>query len=343
MKGRAVFMLVTALVLAGFAVFLTRDWLQKQVQPVVVQEQRVPLTTVVVANSPLYFGNRIGREHVREVEWPAGSVPPGVFESIDELLGGDKPRVVLRRIEVGEPILTSKVTGDEQRATLSALVSEDMRAITIRVNDVIGVAGFILPGDRVDLLLTRENGETQLITDVLLQNVTVLGIDQTAGDKETEPAVVKAVTLEVTPIQAQKVVLAAQIGSLSLALRNQIDVAATTRETITVADLQVGEHNKEAQAQVAAEPEVQVVEKVVEKVVYKEPHAPKVDGFATVNITRGVQTKNYKVDAEGLRAIARRPPLDLLRRIAPPPATVGEDSGPPSGERAEDALDGETQ
>ncbi len=338
MKGRAVFMLVTALVLAGFAVFLTRDWLQNQVRPVVVQEQQIPLTTVVVANSPLYFGNRIGREHVREVEWPAAAVPPGVFETIDELLGGDDPRVVLRRIEVGEPILASKITGEGERASLSALVSEDMRAITIRVNDVIGVAGFILPGDRVDLLLTRENGETQLITDVLLQNVTVLGIDQVAGDQETEPVVVKAVTLEVTPIQAQKVVLAAQIGTLSLALRNQIDVAATKRETITVADLQIGEHNKQPEAQ----PKVQVVEKVVEKVVYKE-RAPRVDGFATVNITRGVHTKNYKVDAEGLRSIARRPPLDLLRRIAPPPAAMGEGSGPPSGERADDALGAETE
>lgn len=333
MKGRAVFMLVTALVLSALAVFLARDWLQQQVQPVVVQEPTIPLTTVVVANTPLYFGNRIGREHVREVEWPAAAVPPGVYETVDELLAGDDPRVVLRRIEVGEPILASKITGEGERATLSTLISENMRAITVRVNDVVGVAGFVLPGDRVDMLLTRENEDRRPFTDILLQNVTVLGIDQLAGDQENEPVVVKAVTIEVTPIQAQKVVLAAEVGTLSLALRNHVNVAATKYQTITIADLQVGEHIKQKDSK----PEVQVVEKVVERVVYKE-RAPKPGQFATVNITRGVQTRNYKVSAEGLRAIARRPPLDLLRRIAPPPAEVGEGSSPPSGEGAGDTL-----
>ena len=128
---------------------------------------------------------------------------------------------MLSAIETNEPILKWKITGPGQRASLSAIIDNGMKAVTIRVNDVFGVAGFVLPGDRVDVLLTRsESGnDKKQFTDVLLQNVRVLGIDQLADDRTEKTAVAKAVTLEVATQDAQKLVLAGTVGSLSLTLR----------------------------------------------------------------------------------------------------------------------------
>lgn len=216
MRTRAFLLLGLAAVLAVFAVFLARNWLEDRARPAtVVQEQKIPLTTVVVARTQLVYGNRIGREHLREVDWPVDSVPQGAFKTIDELISLEEDRVVLRTIEPGEPILPSKVTGFGERATLSAIVDKNMRAVTIRVDDVAGVAGFLVPGDKVDVMVTREEEDGDLLTDILLQNVKVLGVDQRATEEQDRPAVAKAVTLEVTPVQAQKLTLAQRVGQLS--------------------------------------------------------------------------------------------------------------------------------
>ena len=168
MRMRAFWMLALALLLAGGSVYLARNWLENQVQPVIVQEQKapeIPLTKVVVAGTALSFGNVIRREHLRLVDWPAATVPPGAFDAFDELLSQEKDRVVLRPIEPNEPILKSKVSGFGGRAILSSLVAPNMRAMTIRINDITGVAGFVLPGDHVDILLTRDRGGS-LVTDI---------------------------------------------------------------------------------------------------------------------------------------------------------------------------------
>ena len=183
-------------------------------------QPQIALTKVVVASTTLYFGNTIRSEHVRLVDWPADVLPPGSFQSVDELLGDAEERVVLRGMEVNEPVLKNKVSGFGGRASLSSVIAPEMRAVTIRVNDVNGVAGFVLPGDHVDILLTRDRtggksrngGSANLITDVMLQNVKVLGIDQQASEQVDKPSVVKAVTMEATQFQAQKLVLAQQVG-----------------------------------------------------------------------------------------------------------------------------------
>jgi pilus assembly protein CpaB len=246
MRLRSVLTLFLALVLGGAAVLLARAWLERAAEPTVVAQQQpqMALTKIVVARTTLFFGNRINAEQVREVDWPADSVPPGAFTSAEELLNAEKPRTVLRTIEANEPILSSKVSGEGEKATLSAIISEEMRAMTIRVNDVIGVAGFIVPGDRVDVLLTREEGgDKNQITDILLQNVKVLGIDQLANDNQEKPIVVQAVTVEVSPEQSQKLTLASQVGSLTLALRNVLDAEAELARTVGIRDLKVGEVN----------------------------------------------------------------------------------------------------
>ena len=259
MKMRSLLMLGLALVMAGASVFLARNWMQSRIEPQSVQTPIVPqvqLATVVVAATPLFFGNTIRREHLREVPWPADIVPPGAFSSMDEMLVDDSTedggppveRVALRKIEVNEPVLKAKVSGFGGRASLSAILAPEMRATTISVNDVTGVAGFILPGDRVDIMLTRsrsggKGGGADLLTDVLLQNIKVLAIAQDANEDRNKPGVVKVVTFETTTVQAQKLVLAQRIGALSLALRHVLNVVAETPKTVTLRDLKIGEAN----------------------------------------------------------------------------------------------------
>src|SRR5207247_2597579 len=140
-------------------------------------------------------------------------------------------------IEENEPILGSKITGPGQRATLSAMLRDGMKAVTIRVNDVEGVAGFVLPGDRVDVALTRQNDKAGATSDVVLQNARVLAIDQVADERSDKPSVVKAVTLEVDTPAAQKLSLAASIGTLSLMLRKAGEANPEFTRRVTTNDL----------------------------------------------------------------------------------------------------------
>jgi pilus assembly protein CpaB len=213
-----------------------------------------------------------------------------------------------------------------------------MRASTIRVNDITGVAGFVLPGDRVDIMLTRapDGGGRKgggLQTDVFLQNMKVLAIAQDANEDRSKPAVVKAVTFEVTSTQAQKLVLAQKLGSLSLALRHVDTVNATAPQSVKARDLRVGEANlapdpkggkaagAPAAGLVAPAPPVeqpvtvettatQTSKKVVTKTVAKSTKK----NMSTVKIVRGLQAKEYEVEPEKatFSAPAYSKPLNLL-------------------------------
>lgn len=235
-------MLAVALVLGISAAFLSKVWLQAQVPEPQVAEKGpvVEMGTVVIAAKSLRFGNRLATRSLKEVEWPSKAIPDGAFRKIGDILNDKERRVVLSAIEANEPVLEWKITGPGQRASLAALISEEMKAVTIRVNDVLGVAGFVLPGERVDIMLTRteavEVGDDKAVqknafTDMLLQNVRVLAVDQLADDRTEEPTPAKAVTIEVDTRQAQKLALASSVGQLSLALRSagSTDGSASTR------------------------------------------------------------------------------------------------------------------
>ena len=155
--------------------------------------------------------------------WPEDALPAGAFGKIGELTA--TKRVVLMPIDVNEAILASKITGPGQRATLSAMLQDGMKAVTIRVNDVEGVAGFVLPGDHVDVVLTRQGDKETQVNDVVIQNARVLAIDQIADERTEKPSVVKAVTLEVDVTDGQKLALASAVGTLSLMLRKAGEVA----------------------------------------------------------------------------------------------------------------------
>src|SRR5687767_4834871 len=320
MKVRPLIVLALALLCALLAVFLARSWILGQSSHPTAEAAQAQTVQIVAAATPLKFGDRLAKENLRLVDWPTGSVPEGTFRSIDELLGPE-PRVALQAIQPNEPILTNKVTGPGQRASLSAVISSGMRAMTIRVNDVHGVAGFVLPGDRVDILLTREVVKDQPVTHVLLQNVKVLGIDQRSEQQNNKPDVVKAVTIEVTTEQTQKITLAAQVGRLSLALRDVSNVELAPVKPVPIKDLGISE----AIGTVEPKPEDKKTEVPVVKIV------PKGDGLPSIGITRGTARQEYKVAPDGGVIQPKKtpePPAAKPDEVPAPPKIQNPTAGP---------------
>jgi pilus assembly protein CpaB len=235
MRPNSVIVLFLAIVMGGIAAFLARNWIEGHSRALAAADAA---GTIVVAAQPLGFGAEVTAASVAEIPWIAGALPEGAFVGKDELLNGGR-RVVLSPLGRGEPILHSKITGPGQRALLSSLLDEGKRAVTLRVDDVRGVAGFILPGDFVDVVLIAEDGppRRENYSDILLQHVKVLAVDQLASERQEQPTVAKAVTVEVTPEQAQKVLLANNIGKLSLILRRPEEGHADSGRRVTERDL----------------------------------------------------------------------------------------------------------
>jgi|SoiMethySBSTD1v2_1073268.scaffolds.fasta_scaffold00751_29 pilus assembly protein CpaB len=321
MKVRPLIVLALALFLALAAVYFARVWLLGQAGNSSASVNQAQLVKVVAAATSLKFGDRLVAENLRLTDWPAGSVPEGTFKSIDELLG-PQPRVALQAIQPNELILATKITGPGQRASLSAVITSGMRAMTIRVNDVLGVAGFVLPGDRVDIMLTREVIPEQPITDVLLQNVKVLGIDQRSEQEKSTPDVVKAVTIEVTPEQAQKITLAATVGKLSLSLRDVSNVELAPVKPVSIKDLGISE----AIGTVEPKPAEKKPETPVVKILPKKKEGP------TIGITRGTAREEYKVGPEGtvLQPNSKYEPPAKRDAEVPPPAPAVPSEVPPA-------------
>ena len=225
MKARSLILLGVAAVLGFGAV----AWVKKPTATNMVH--------MVVAKAALDYGDQLDASKVTIVEVPSSALPQGAFQNIDDITSEN--RVVLRSMVAGEPVLSNKISGKNGRAILSTVIDPSMRAAAIRVDDVNGVAGFVQPGDRVDVMLTRNAPDRNIATstDLLLQNVKVLGVDQKSSEQKDTPQVAKAVTLEVTPEDAQKLTLASNVGKLSLALRNYADPAAVTVNPLSIADL----------------------------------------------------------------------------------------------------------
>jgi pilus assembly protein CpaB len=226
-----------ALVLGLAAVLLANNYLSGT-------ERRAALsgtTKVAVAAAPLVYGTDITPDKVRFVDYPNSSIPAGSFSNAAQLLPPGKRRVALMPIGLNEPILAGKVSGEGQGASIAALLPDGMRAASVAINDVSGVAGFIQPNDSVDVLITRQIqgggvGNTQA-TDVLLQSVRVIAIDQQSRNADGTPKVAKTATLEVNPLDAQKLALAQTVGTLSLVLRKPGEHNNPVVETVSMNDL----------------------------------------------------------------------------------------------------------
>ena len=237
MRRQTLIALGIAVVLGLIAVYLANSFLSSTEQKAAVAQQG--MTKVAVAVVPLDYGVDITPDKIRFADYPIASVPPGSFRSLAELLPAGKRRVALRPMLVNEPILANKITGEGQGASVAALLPDGMRAAAVRLNDVSGVAGFVQPNDSVDVLITHQvPGSEAQLTDVLLQNIRVIATDQDAQGADGKPVVARTATLEVNPVDAQKLALGQQVGQLSLVLRKPgEDQNGPTAKTVSLADL----------------------------------------------------------------------------------------------------------
>ncbi len=309
-QRRSLIILGFAILLGLAAVFIANSYLSRAERD---QEQAAAqggMVKVVVASMPLAFGTAVTPEKIRVVDWPAASVPPGAFRDPVQLTSLGKQRVVLRQIEPGEPILTSKLSAEGGRATMSGVLRPEMRAVAVRVSDVAAAGGFVLPGDTVDVFVTRTaqdamGGGSQQITDVLLQNTRIIAIDQNANDSSKDPAVGKTATLEVNQVDAQKLVLGQQVGQLTLVLRNVTDQPNPAVQTVGIEDLRDGAYVggfsgprariAEAGFAPAPMPRMRAPRRSVPKNVSALP------ATASVEIVRGTTGTSYEVKRYGSR------------------------------------------
>ena len=222
MRRQTVIALGAAIILGLIAVLLANAYLTGREKQLASSPEG--MVRVAVAALPLGYGTELTADKVKFVNYPQASLPPGTFKSMAELLPQGKRRVALRSILVNQPLLASDLSGEGKNASIAALLPDGMRAATVSINDVSGVAGFVKPNDTVDVLITRQPigadgaAQGQQVTDVLLQNIRVIAMDQAAASNG-QPAVSRTATLELTPIDAQKIALGQQLGQLSLVLR----------------------------------------------------------------------------------------------------------------------------
>lgn len=226
MKNSRPYLMIAFSVLTGvIAVVLGARWLASQASMSTQQ--------VVVAARDIDPGSSLDATMLQVVRWPASSLPNGTISEATML----EARVVRTSVLRGEPLVENKLAPVGTTGGLSAVIGSGKRAITVKVNEVIGVAGFALPGNYVDVLVNIRDDKDKPISKIVLERILVLAVAQEAARDETKPKVVSAVTVEVSPEQAEKLDLARSIGSLSLALRNQIDRDQVLTAGVRQADL----------------------------------------------------------------------------------------------------------
>jgi pilus assembly protein CpaB len=287
MRKSTLIILAVAISMGGSAAYLTRSWLKNQTRGAVQ-----PASTIVVAAESLAYGTTMTPDNVVEISWFSNTLPEGAFAVKDDLLNGGR-RVVLSPLKRGEAVLRSKITGPGQRASLASVLDEGKRAVTVPVDDVRGVAGFVLPGDFVDIVIIADDGspKRESYSDILLEHVKVLAIDQVASEGEGQPTVAKAVTVEVTKEQAQKILLATNIGKLSLILARPVESKPDPNRRVSEND--IGRTRPEPVRPAAPPPPAPVV-------------AAPPSNTVKITVVRNGETKEYEVrrtngDTDGKR------------------------------------------
>jgi pilus assembly protein CpaB len=287
MNIRTLLTMAVAVLLGLVAVFLVRNYIgQAQRSPAQVAGALGAVKPVVVAAAPIARGGALAPNLLKVVNYPADAVPPGSVGTIAELgAPGPNGRLSLRALAPNEPVLMTQVTGPGGKLILSTLVSPGMRAVSVRSGDVAGVAGFVLPGDRVDILLTRGAADGgQPVTQVLAEDVKVLGIDQLSDDAADKPAVAHVVTVEMTPDQAHVISLAQTVGNVSFTLRHVADDSKLEHHAATVADLAIPKDRISRIVSTSAAPRRP-----------KVARPPVESDQVQVHVTRGTDTAGYSV------------------------------------------------
>ena len=291
MQRSSLIAVAIAVLLGLVAVYLANSYFTAQERR--IEQANVGTTKVAIAARPMNYGEAILAQDVRFADYPTDTLPPGTFGTIEDLLPEGRSRHVLRPLQVNQPLLAADLTGEGEGASLAAILPDGMRATTVQVNAVSGVAGFIHPNDTVDVVITRQAiGGGEQVTDVLLQNVRVIAMDQRATDNSSGGAVVSnTATLEVTPVDAQKLVLGQQLGSLSLVLRKPgIEENIGRVETVSLDDLRY-ELSRSASGEVPTQqrPAAQ------RRPVVRRPAAPPPPSNPSVDVVRGTSSQSYEV------------------------------------------------
>lgn len=212
-KRRGLVLILMSLLMAAGAAWVANVWVNGQL--VTQANARPNVHRVVAAALAIPFATKVEGRHLKYIEVPLDIMPTGAFTTFEEVEGQVSTTAIAR----GEILVGERFAEHDRGSTLAALIDKDMRAITVRVDDVIGVGGFLLPGNTVDILSARKV-DRRAVTETILKNITVLAVDQTASADVNEPVIVRAVTLEMTPDQAELVVKARTEGSIQLTLRN---------------------------------------------------------------------------------------------------------------------------
>lgn len=228
-NARALIMLGISVLVAAVTVIFASRWLEEQGSLATVK--------VVVAKAEIPAGSPITPELVTLADWPRSSKPVGAYENVAPI----KDRVISAAVAAGEPILESKLAAVGSKGGLSAVITPGKRALTVKVNEIVGVAGFTLPGNYVDVMVNTQDEREKPISKIVLKKILVLAVAQEAERDPTKPKVVNAVTLELGPQDVEKLDLARSIGSLSLVLRNQLDVDELVTDGARRKDLLFGD------------------------------------------------------------------------------------------------------
>ncbi len=302
MRGRNLIILGFAIVLGLIAVFLANTYFSAVEEQQVVAAEQSQLARIVVASQDMAFGTPLTSTNTRLANWPANSVPAGAYTDLAAATAGG--RVAVRPIVAGEPILSSKVSGDDGRATLAALLTGDQRAVSVPINEVAGVGGFVRAGDVVDVLLTRQipgDGASQSdkMTTVVLENALVLGVDQVADENSTDPVVAKSATLQTDIYGAQKLALAQQVGIISLTLRNVENQTVGATGPVVARDLGgAGLYIASRERGGGAAPVQQAAYAPAPRTA-SAPSAPPRPRGPTMTIVRGTEASEYGVSRNG--------------------------------------------
>jgi pilus assembly protein CpaB len=229
---RAIMFLILAVALGVGAAFTAQRWLEQQRQTPVGPTTTQP---VAVMRTDLQVGQVVHERELATVDWPSAYVPAGSHGDPAQLEG----RVVRRPVSAGEPVLDSALLPVGSQAGLVSVIDPSRRAVSVKVDPVIGVAGFVVPGTHVDVLVTIAlDSDGKPVTKIVLQDVQVLAIDQKLEEaKEGEPELVQVVTLETSPQDAERLTHAAHNGRLQLALRNPTDREIVETHSVGVADV----------------------------------------------------------------------------------------------------------
>lgn len=224
-RSRPWLLLMLALASGGLAAYLALRYLREQATPLLAAEPAKRQVVLAVRDIPL--GALLTERDVRAVDWPGEAIPPGFMSKVADVAG----RGVMTPLKLNEPVLESKLAPKGAGGGLPMIISDGMRALSVRVDEVIGVAGFVIPGTRVDVLLTMDDPQTtnEPTTRAILQNIQALAAGQSIQtDKEGKPQTVPVITVLVTPEQAETLALASQQGRIQMALRNTLDTNRIT-------------------------------------------------------------------------------------------------------------------